>query len=352
LDLERHGIEPDTKSYRAVLSRHRAAEKRSKELLNAAINNALPLCDIAFEIIDTSKADWSSVKMVPLTETTTQPPHILYERAIPCTPRDHSCTVFLELHSDHSFRPIYREIPHIPKRKGGVTAYSVWVLPVSQQRPAFLSLPPDVLPRIAHFACHSGQTTSQGWLMSWALVCKAWLPVLDAFFECIHTQTGPKPDTAVIARTLEGNTEKGKLVTSLNTRDFARNDWRRCGKFPMFAEAHLKILTLATRIKTLGIGAIQSNIFSSAIQSLLALREVETFIVSGDGDSHPNMPDSTPREWDYLNMVDIQNLVKSWPKLRSLNAMRWDNTRHSTEWVSYSIVRGDFIDRSMSGLKK
>jgi hypothetical protein len=295
-------------------------------LLDAPIESAQPLCNVVLQIIDTSNDEWFSVRMVQLPDVTTQPLRIVYERAIPFTQGHYSNVTFLTLESNHSFRGIDRSNPFVEKQKEGITAHIIRILPISKQRPTFPGLPLAVLRQVAFYACHNSYTDKRGWLLSWALVCKAWLPLIDVFFECLNTQLGPMPNAATLARTLELNPAKAKLINTFRIWQFEGETIKHVGfDVRLFSQAHLTILTLATSLKTLDIDTIPTLLFGRVLQSLLALRGVKTFTVQGRfyGES------SSPEEC-YLDMPNIQELVKRWPKLRRLEVAGWDNPENNT----------------------
>jgi hypothetical protein len=306
--------------------------KHSRELLETGGGDSAPLCTGVFEIIDSSDEIWSAVKLVPWADATPQAPlRVVYERAMPCVPSQ-PFVAFFELESEHSFGGIHRHQPSIQGfRIGG---HAVRILPISGRSP-FPDIPLGVLRRIAINACHSYQATGLAWLLSWALVCKAWLPLLDIFFESLGHAVLPSSDAATVARALEKAPEKGRLITVVNPlyfeslerdEEFGREgdlgDWG----FPQFSQHHLKILSLAPNVKRFSVWSISPPIFSCLLRLLLDLRHMEEFTVCG-GQLSSTLSEG-PERRKYLNMTDIQRIIGRFSKLRRLEAMSWDNPEH------------------------
>jgi hypothetical protein len=110
----------------------------------------------------------------------------------------------------------YGGVRNHPDGLPGINVHDVRIVPLPGSRPPFCSLPPNILHRIAQCAFSSREEGFRSQLMSWALVCKAWLPLLDIFYERLgKSHALDKPDLYAVVRTLERLPEKAKLIRQL-----------------------------------------------------------------------------------------------------------------------------------------
>lgn len=322
--IEQHVKSP---SIRELFARHRNVVERSKQISDkrhgSIIQDALPICTIIFELIDTSTDVISFADLVQLPGSIPNDTfRIAYNRTYPSTEISHSVRLFLG--TDISFRGIIKSPPpgRICHRHPHLYSYDVRVLPICGKRPPFAKLSPNIILRIARYAVgHHGPSRWRSALLSLGLVSKSWSHVLDIFFR-LHDSNCDKPTAMGVARSLELRPERGKLIQHFNTWNYHTDitednekALQRCIALSMIARMAPSI-TLVCIPDMIHISAFQEFMFG-----LSELRQVEIFIMHGSSlEKQQAFAEDITR---YIGIDDVQTCIAKWSNLRKVNIGYW-----------------------------
>ncbi|KAF9459686.1 hypothetical protein BDZ94DRAFT_1001647 [Collybia nuda] len=325
-------------TYRASLERHQTLSENSKAILahHSSLdgnNTTLPLCTVVFEFLDNSDDIGPSVGLkLRLDSISKAFLHIIYERATTCTPDRRAFVSHLQLTSNHYFRrlinPDYPSVPTYPRPRSMPT-HMVRVLPLSGSAPIFLQLPLTILRRIATFAFSRRESGFRRGLLSFGLICKAWLPVLDIFFEILghpnyHSRIKDLPSAAAAARTLECKPEKAKFLKIFRSRDYFIDDDE-----DNLAGAHISILKLATFITDITISSVPPSLVDPFLNTASMLKAVRNFTVSTQDDMGSSSSTISKKSSPQLRISDILNLISHWEELRTLIIIQSQSSNNS-----------------------
>ncbi|KAF9459678.1 hypothetical protein BDZ94DRAFT_1324630 [Collybia nuda] len=320
-------LEPKRPSYRETLAHHRNVNEQSEKLLASGSKTQLPICTVTLELSDTSNENWSSVGLTLRYKglSTHKPLRVIYDRAVPFTPEQRSMISVLRLNSNHSFVGIPKPTMTgmLLRVSSGTPNHSIRVLSLSTRR-SCPTLPLEVIRRITHHALQQRGRGFRSSLLSFALVCKAWSPVIDIFWEYLGTlDVSERPDPSSVSRALWKKPEKAKLVKS-----FRPWDYRAAGenKQPYyFSDAHLDVLSMVTSVKALSVSSIHPplvELFLKVISTLSCIEKCTinnpiTFRNESSRDLDADKSSDSPQGY-HLDISDILKILPHWNNLRTL----------------------------------
>lgn len=287
-------------------------------------DHSRPLCTIVFEL-RTGKGtpDGGFHFGMVLLQETTLPSHlrIIYDRAVPCSVTERSLVAILELTPPHNFANDNVGLGR-SARSSVIFKHSIRIIPLSESRPPFRDLPSDILHRIAWHAFFQRKHGFRRQLLSWGMVCKAWLPLLDIFYKGLGSLCIPEdmPDPGAVARTLARKPEKGKLIKVICPSHYAGSHETNIERYEEFLQAFITVLNLAPAVQHLTLPMIHPPLRKMLIETLCTLEYVQichTYYHSSYGPE-----DDGP---DFLSMCEIQKFTARWPALRQLHIHRWEN---------------------------
>ncbi|KAF9459677.1 hypothetical protein BDZ94DRAFT_1267785 [Collybia nuda] len=329
-----------SETYGTSLEKHRTRIETSNSILarNFSLNghnDTLPLCTVVFELIDNSDDAGPSVGLKLRLDTASKAPLcVIYERAVACTSDRRGFVNFLQLTSDHSFRgtlDLHHSSLPSPLALASMPTHMVRVLPIKASPPVTLQLPLTIIRRITSFAFRQRERGFRRGLMSVALVCKAWLPVLDIFFEILgypnfNSYVKDLPSAKAVARTLEWKPEKAKLIKTFRSRDYITQKDK-----DELVDAHITILSLATSVTDITISSIPPLLVDSFLLTASKLKGVRALTVfTQDEMDYPGGMTSNLRKPSFqLNTTDILKLISHWEGFRELRITRSRNADKS-----------------------
>jgi hypothetical protein len=312
---------PRSLSYRTALTRRKIAHELSKELLDSDFNVrgagvSLPFCTVVFEIVDTSNDEWSSVGLTLRQEVSTQNPlRVLYDHAVICAPTQRSTVAMIQLCKDYSFTGICKPgvLGLVPRAPGGMRNHCIRVLPLNTSRQLLPSLPAKIIRRIAAHAFVRREPGFRASLLSFSLVCKAWFPVLDMFYEGLGMAfVKDRPVASLVSRALKMKPEKEKLITRFSTWDYVGDDGGET-----FSEGHLSVLTQTTAVKEINVSSIDPHLVDACLKAMSALSGIKKCTVSRHMAFNPGDAELRPKQ--HLEIMDILKILPYWDKLRVLH---------------------------------
>lgn len=312
-------------------------------------DNMLPLCTVVFELTDSSDDVGPSVFLKLRSDTMARTPlRIIYDYAMACTPDQRMFMGFLQLKSNHFFRAIINPMGPPPSNGGyelpSIPTHMVQILPLVMQRSSSCRLPFKIIHRIVSFTLSERGNGFRRALMSFGLVCKAWLPLLDIFYEGLgypaypfgaQAQAQDQPLATAVARTLERNPEKAQLIKIFRSWDYsAEGDTKN-----QLTEAHmtiLKLVTAATIIRVSSIPPLLGNFFLGTASMLKGIRG----FVANTGNSRDGTVVGDIGPIFQLDTSDILKLISHWPELQMLRIIQ---SRDPNAQKSISAHQSDHV---------
>jgi hypothetical protein len=281
----------------------------------------LPLCTVVFELADTGTAIEPSVCLILRSNTRSNVPlRIIYDHAV----ADTTLLAFLE--STEPFRA--SPAPHIVENSMFFTEYDgsdthvIRVLPSIGLRPPFPGLPFKILRRIAD---HAFSNRYLGWrtsLLSCALVCKAWSPLVDVFFDTLGSSlNNDKLDPQAVANSLERQPTKGHLIKRIDYRNFRAKD--DDPERVDFSKALISVLGMSIAAKEVVLCETPSTLIHDLVQALGRLEKVEICTMYKGGFHYPFGGEAQ----QFPNIVDTQRSIANWSELRVLKLSQWENQK-------------------------
>lgn len=202
-------------------------------------------------------------------------------------------------------------------RKMGVPAYSLRILPVHREDHPSARFSFDILCRIADYAVRHEIGSWRTTLQPLALVCKSWSHVLEHFFGTFVGYEGNKASAFSIARSLEWKPERCKLIDKFSPLYFKGHEDLDCETYRTSSEAILRILELATSIKTVYLDAFHPPLVQGLIKRLRQLQQVRQVEICGVEIV------ASPQTTCCMDMDNILDLIADWPSLRQLDISAW-----------------------------
>lgn len=337
LETKRYGIQQPHiahRRYRSILSHQYDTIDESKHMLERhdrlgsvdMRHNILPLCTAVFELIDISTDILLSVKLIPRPAISGGDNlRIAYNRAHPCTQTSHSMIAFLETNlSFHGIRNPSLYIRHGPRR-AGIVAHSLRILPIFEERPPAVYLPPSVIRQIVR---NSVKSKSRGWraaLLSCGLVCRSWSHTLDLFFDLQSRYDQDKTTAVAVAHSLEFRPDRARLIRKFCSEYFQKYTSTDNETFLILSQALLTILTMAKSTKDIYMDPIHGSLLPNYIQALCQLRKVKRCVLNGTSGFLQSSNDIDIGIRRCMCLADIQKIITNWSDLRKLEISRWEN---------------------------
>ncbi|KAG6874489.1 hypothetical protein C0995_010399 [Termitomyces sp. Mi166 len=234
----------DDPGYRCRLSRRLVSRSESRKTMVEAETQSLQTCTILLELVaagtDTNCEWWyrPGVQLVPRPDISNPFSEftVVYDHFQKCTPAKPSVVLFLE--SNRSFRPLQGSTYLYNLGHPGISALSIRVVPIDARKRPRIHLPPKIVTRIAELCIGLRAPPWRSELLSYGLVCKAWLHVLDLFFQTFVLSPGGNynrdpPHLHRVARCLDARPDRGALIHNFSDDDYAKephrfgaDDWR------------------------------------------------------------------------------------------------------------------------------
>lgn len=280
-------------------------------------NHSRPLCTIVFELC-TPNHGFDVVMALRQETTSATRLRIIYDRAVPCSVTERSLMANLELAHPYTFSGGDAALdPSLVSLV--VFTHRIRVIPLSESRPHFRSLPADILHRIAWHAFSQRERGFRTQLLSWGMVCKAWLPLLDLFYEGLgRKHAEDTPDPGAVVRTLEHKPEKRRLIKVISPYNYAGARETNIERSEEFSQAFIALLELTTAVRHLTLPLIQPTLRAKLIQTLCTLKSVQICYTYNPYPLGPRSKGLKP-----FSMCEIQKFTAQWPVLRQLCVRMW-----------------------------
>ena len=317
---------------RQILSRRRDAIKLSDRLLDTIDSGgqqALPVFTAVFEILDANQPPMTGLSLrLPHTVVYDDLFRIAYDRAYPCTEASHSAIAFLQF--NRSFRLVwdYSYGRNCMVFLQGISAYTIRVLPKTDNRPPLVDLPPKILRQIISEAASGREWRSE--LLSYSMVQKSWAHVRDLFYS-LYCHRGNKPTAVSVARSLRYHPEKAKLIPRFSPYDYSDaddDDWRNVEEndYIRTSRALLDILELLTSMEEIVFMTIDSSLIQEFLCRLCHIQGIEECEIRSD---YASTRATKPRRRS-LTISEIQTVISHWPNLSSLNVSYCEDDETTT----------------------
>jgi hypothetical protein len=206
----------------------------------------------------------------------------------------------------------------------GVAAHTARIIPCARLG-TFNHLPASILRRIAMFAIGN---KGYGWrsvLLRLGLVCKAWFPLLDLFFETLGTGNHPdQTDATAVIRTLQHCPDKASLIEGFSARNFEEPDLCEEDEYVRFYEAIVKIIRSATSLARVEMAGCHLSLSQEYLSALSQLRKVQKCEVHGSGQNIRFIREFPGRYEFGIN--DMQKCLMNWPEIFEFRMNGWNNT--------------------------
>lgn len=246
------------------------------------------------------------------------PLRILYDHAVP----DKTFLTFLE-----SAQPFRKAITSPVENSMFFAQYNesdihvVRVLSVSGTRRSFPALPFKILRRIAEEVIGHQYPGWRASLLSCALVCKAWYPLVDMFFDTLgSTLNDDKLYPQAVANSLERQPKQGHLIRRIDYRNFKSmpDDPERNG----FSKALISVLRMSTLVKEVILCEMPSSLNVNLFDALGQLEKVEIYTMYLGGFHFP-----VTGKAQFPDIVDTQRSIANWTELRVLKLSQWEKPK-------------------------
>ncbi|KAF8077657.1 hypothetical protein FPV67DRAFT_1462574 [Lyophyllum atratum] len=329
LDLRRFKVKQNPGAYRATLSRNRALHEGAEQSSESRPKRSAGICTVVFELVENVQPSIIPdvlMQLVPLCEKPLDHNmRIVYDHTRIWTSTHRSAVLLLQ--SSHAFRSRWLSTVSVHRRidPSGMLVHALRILPIYQSRPAYIHLPPTVLTRIARFAFGDRKVGWRRGLMSFGLVCKAWTPLLDLFFQKFynpHFLNVDQADAAKVSRSLEMRPERGALMEKFSPYDYRLHFLSSADDWKTFWRSQNIILGLAPAIKDLHLSCTHQSLFRDLVTTLSLLKNVQNFRVTGPPSVCSTVEASV--ELRSLDAADIQSIISHWTQLRSLSLFNWN----------------------------
>ncbi|KIJ39581.1 hypothetical protein M422DRAFT_257640 [Sphaerobolus stellatus SS14] len=284
-------------------------------------DDGLCLYTLIFELINLSDATWSSatIKFVS-TETSTRPFQIadthrlLYEYTQRTTVHLPSCVHFLATRHAGLRRRLKPDNPSsivcaYPAPMGPPT-HGIRILPLSERRPIFTQLPPELLYNIFSIVARDGDyyDSWRNSLVAMSLVCCAWKIALRVVYEDFESQSHNGRDIGGLAKTLEVNPMMGRYIKRFSPDCFG-DGGTRFYKQPRDALTILKTAPNMKSLTVIDVSTVLAEAFVEAPRKMTELRIFKQYSEHTSGDNEN--PERTS-----LNAAQLTKCFAHWPKLR------------------------------------
>ncbi|KAF8076902.1 hypothetical protein FPV67DRAFT_1473099 [Lyophyllum atratum] len=337
-DYDYDGYDPGPRSgrsFRQRLTALRSGRDRDRLLCDNIDSNVAErdkLCTVIFKLQPMPQAGnlWATLK--PSTRQEIQWPMIIkYEY----TQRLHTDPVCLFLESN---------------RKFAQDLYTARILPIrSTSRSPCVYLPFPIIRRISFYACNVERDGWRQTLASFGLVCKAWAPLFDLFFEVFLNSSydsrkdkGP-PRIAAVARSLSENPARGTLIKTYSPILYRPIPMKRvtAATFEKYCKAQNTILRLATSLTHITVASTLVPLLQEFVDILCTLEDVQSFRSMNSLYWQVLPPEETPVR--TLSFEDIQRIIARWPRLTKLSLAGWTSPPPSSS-QSFSSKRSKDLD--------
>ncbi|KAF9459679.1 hypothetical protein BDZ94DRAFT_1312186 [Collybia nuda] len=313
---------PVKSSYQRSLAHHKHANERSSKLLKSNANIFPPLCTIILELADTSNKDWSSVSLALRYEgiSNHNPLRVIYDHTVWFTPEQRSTISVLRLISEHSFNGFPKPTSTgLHLRPEGTPNHCIRILPlITHCSPP--KLPSEVIQNIGYYVFEGADRNFRSLLLSFALLCKAWSPIVNIFWETLGTfSVNDKPDAKLVLKALSRQPEKARYVKRFIPWDYRILEGCNDKPYYHFSDIHLCILTMVTFVSEIHLCSIHLTIVESLLQLISTLPGIEIFIINDPISLSAADDPVTPPHGYYLNISDILIILPHWKKLRILH---------------------------------
>ncbi|KAF9459583.1 hypothetical protein BDZ94DRAFT_1002753 [Collybia nuda] len=311
-------------THRGYKANHRQSKAQSQCLIEKSTHQPgpPPLCTIVFELQDSGIDGDPSVCLTLRSDSNSDSPlQIIYDHAV-------SDKVFLAfLESNSIFRGMGTssegENSMFFTRYDGNDSYVIRVLPVSGPRKPFPGLPFEIIRRIAEEAFTYRYTGWRASLLSCALVCKAWHPLIDMFFDTLGSSLdNNRLNPRKVSNSLVMQPEKGHLVRRVDYRNFcpAPDDLERID----FSDCLIFVLRMSIFVEEVILCVIPSTLIQKLLDALVQLKRVEIFTMYMGGFHYP-----VGGRTQYPSIVDTQRSIANWTNLRVLKLSSWEEPREA-----------------------
>ncbi|KAG6908955.1 hypothetical protein DXG01_002561 [Tephrocybe rancida] len=301
-------------SYREVLRRRSSATHLAHGL---ATNSPQSVCTVIFELTDTGNSRYNIYELIPSSLSKLEQRRDLraaFDHVYPCGPAHPPVHVLLN--TSHSFRPIAALAMNSydpTNDRSCICSHSVRVVPMSRRSSSIPVLHPEVLRRIVKLALADKW---KGWrrkLLSYGLVCKSWMHVLDlalgGFEEIVEYD---HPGVIPVARLLDTRPERAAAIRIFDPSIFEYNIQPTGLRGDEKWEAILRILYHATLVETVRLTYVNPA-FAQRLSPLLErLRHVRVCLMN-----FPN-PSNKFFRGSQLSMPEVQAAIAGWDHLETL----------------------------------
>ncbi|KAF9467054.1 hypothetical protein BDZ94DRAFT_50951 [Collybia nuda] len=310
-------------THRGYKADHRQSQAQSRRLIAKSphLPGHLPLCTIVFELQDSGTDEDPSVCLTMRSDSNSDAPlRIMYDHAIP----DKVFLAFLE--SNNVFRNIDmssegEDSMFFTRYHGKDSCITLRVLPVSGPRKPFPRLPFEIIRRIAEEAFADQIPGWRASLLSCALVCKSWYPLIDMFFDTLGLPPhNNRLSLRKVSNSLVMQPEKGRLIKRVDVRNFypTHDD----SEHTEFLDGLILVLRMSVFVKEVLLCAMPSTFMHKLLNALVQLKQVEMLMMYTEGSHHPILG-----RIGYPSIIDTQRSIANWKELRALKLSSWEEPR-------------------------
>ncbi|TFY70349.1 hypothetical protein EVG20_g2660 [Dentipellis fragilis] len=249
---------------------------------------------------------------------------VVYEHSHLCTSVCPSTSVMLSLKANRAFCTQIQQTesrdaaPYVPKPQVDIRTYGIRILPQSSSRQPFKHPPPEILCLIFSSSLYSGNEIDDHWqelLLSFGLVCRAWVHALDLLYEDFSDGNGgwPSPNLNCFAAALRLNPARASAIRRFSTLYF--NHVPRPGETnEQASQSLIDILSAATLVQELKVADVVVDHKDMCMQALRGCTEVREFGIAKGYRS----PGGGPQVYTPA-LSDVIQCMAHWPHLRALS---------------------------------
>ncbi|KAG6850130.1 hypothetical protein H0H93_000752 [Arthromyces matolae] len=214
------------------------------------------------------------------------------------------------------------------------TTHLLRIVTISPQHRPCQHLPIEILRSIAFFAQPKGQIGWRKELLDLSLVCKAWRPVVDLFFEDPQPNHNDvdRADIVSVANSLEKDRAKGRVIKTFVPWAYVDRHHIALEYF----QAQLTIFRVASALRNITLGFTHRNLLKDVIRALSALEDVQNLRVSPMYEFG-----SSYHEGLRFSMSDILEFTAKWHRLETVFVRDWRTPSNAPISFLWSRLWGD-----------
>ncbi|TFY70353.1 hypothetical protein EVG20_g2665 [Dentipellis fragilis] len=244
---------------------------------------------------------------------------IVYEHTQLCTSARLSVSVMLSLKTNRSLWTLERANA-FPNPEMGIITYGIRIVPPTSSRQLFKQPPPEILRLIFTSSLYSMGKKDDRWqesLLSFGLVCRAWVHALDLLYRDVFRGGWPSPNINRFAAALRHNPARAGAIRCFSTHYFIAM-LRSDETDKQVSRSLIDILSKATLVQELDVDGVVFDHKDMYMQALCGCTEVRNFgIAQTNGYPDRGSPAYVPA------VSDVIQCMTHWPHLRVLSMLEF-----------------------------